>query len=67
MHCVVIHVLAKTNGMICASSDFMVEEVTSLELDRLKREALDDYVRYGMDKSHQREWFYSSIHNMFKV
>lgn len=67
MYCVVIHVLAKTDGSICASSDYMVAEVTLPELERLKREALDGYVKYGMDSSHKREWFYGSVHNIFQV
>jgi hypothetical protein len=67
MYCVVIHVLANTTGQICYSSDYMVEEVTESKISTLKDKTLDAFARNKMDKKHEREWYYGSVHNIFKL
>lgn len=68
MYCVVINVLAQTNGMIVASSDFMTESVTSETLENLKNRALINYrLSSAFNQSHEISWYYSSVHNIFKL
>lgn len=68
MYCVVINVLAQTNGQTCSSSDYFVETVTSAVLDQLKEESLDEYQRSrASNASHKREWYYGSVHAIYNV
>jgi hypothetical protein len=45
----------------------MVEEVTESKISELKNTTLDRFVRYKMDVQHKREWYYGSVHNIYKV
>ena len=68
MYCVVIHVLAQTNGQTCSSTDYFVEAATAAVLEQLKETALDKYQKSrAWNASHKREWYYGSVHNIHSV